>query len=83
MITKADHAGCGEQLAQCTVIGTYVTKAAACCTAGEGTLPRRRRVAVLEGHGYHQGEGAESAIEIERAGLHLEAGVHSELGVHT
>ena len=67
VLTKADHASCGEQLAQCTVIGTYVTEAA----AQQAKARYLEEGGWQQGYGYHQGEDAESAIEIESSALHL------------
>ena len=66
VLTKADHAEYREHLASCTVIGVFVKEAA----AKQAKAKFLQDGSWEEGYGYHQGDDAESAIEIERSALH-------------
>ena len=64
-VTKADLPGYREELATCDVIGTYLSQA----KAEEAMAAFLEEGNWQEGYGYHQGEDAESNIEVVRSRL--------------
>lgn len=66
VVTKADDPNTDEPLASCKVLGAYLTKAVAQQVV-DGFVEQGRWQA---GYSYHQGEDAESIIEVKAAALH-------------